>query len=120
MKRALHLLLLLGALIGLFGVQPAYATGPRMLAAPVAVSGMDADCMEMMEKERPQPVQGPCRGMTLDCIAAMGCVAPVLAITGDGAAAMPRIAEAPFYWTVAPVLAGTDLPPEQHPPTLLG
>ncbi|MCX8475863.1 MAG: hypothetical protein MT490_08720 [Sphingomonas sp.] len=120
MKRALHLLLLLGALIGLLGVQSAYASGPRMPTAPVAVSGMDADCMEMMEKERPRPVQGPCKGMTLDCIAAMGCIVPVLAISGDSADAVRRVAATPLYWTVAPVLTGTDLSPEQHPPTLRG
>ena len=120
MLRAFHLLILLGALVGLFGLEAAYAAGPRMAPAPVAASGMDADCMAMMEKQQPQPAQAPCKGMTLDCIAAMGCIVPLLAVPQDGAAAAAQPALPRLYWTITPVLAGNDPPPEQHPPTFLG
>ena len=118
MKRALHILLLLGALVGLLGVESAYALGPRMAAAPAAVSGMDADCMEMMRKA-PPPAPTPCKGMTLDCIAAMGCVVPVLVQDEAAAVAEPRAPTRQIFWPTTAVLAGSDPPPEQHPPTRL-
>jgi hypothetical protein len=120
MLRAFHLLILLGAMIGLFGLEGAYAAGPRMAPVPVAASGMDADCMAMMEKQQPQPAQAPCKGMTLDCIAAMGCIVPLLAVPQSGAGAAMQQAPALVYWTVTPTLTGNELPPEQHPPTILG
>lgn len=120
MLRAFHLLILLGALIGLLGLEAAYAAGPRMAPAPVVASGMDADCMAMMEKQQPQPAQAPCKGMTLDCIAAMGCIIPLLAIPQGGATAAAQPGPTLAYWTVTPVLTGNELPPEQHPPTILG
>jgi len=39
--------------------------------AGMAASGMSEDCMKMMAQQQ-QPVQKPCKGMTLACIAAMG------------------------------------------------
>lgn len=119
MKRAFRLLLLLGALIGLFGQQAAYATSARASVTAAAVSPMDADCMAMMEKQ-PQPTQKPCKGLTLDCIAAMGCVLPVLLRDADAPLAAPVLFPVPAYWPSTSVLAGSDLVPEQHPPTTLG
>src|SRR3546814_13459239 len=73
--------LLLGALIGLFGQAVAYASVPSAVSAPMAMSGMtdsgmSADCMKMMAQQQ-QPAQKPCKGMTLACIAALGCVVPI-------------------------------------------
>src|SRR3546814_14972444 len=80
-KRALHLFLLLGALIGLFGQAVAYASVPSAVSAPMAMSGMtdsgmSEDCMKMMAQQQ-QPAQKPCKGMNLACIAARGCVVPM-------------------------------------------
>lgn len=120
MKRVLHLLLLLGALVGLFGLQAASARTPHAVPAPAAAMPMDADCMEMMRKApQPAPMPGPCKGMTLDCIAAMGCVMPVLTHARGAELVSPPRADTQDFWTTIPVLAGTDPPPEQHPPTLL-
>ncbi len=118
MTRTLHLLLLLGALIGLFGAEGAYARGPRMAVAPAAGSAMDPDCMEMMRKA-PPAAPTPCKGMTLDCIAAMGCVVPVLVQDEATAVVAPMMAVPQFFWPSTTVLAGSDPPPEQHPPTQL-
>ena len=120
MKRILHALLLIGALIGLFGQQAAYAAGAHMVTAPVTASQMSEDCMEMMQEQQPDPAKQPCKGLTLDCIAAMGCVAPIM--LGDPAAptAPPHAHAALAFWSAIPVLAGSELPPEQHPPTNLG
>ena len=112
-------MLLVGALIGLFGAESAFALGPRAAATPAVVSGMDADCMEMMRKAPPL-APSPCKGMTLECIAAMGCVVPVLVQDETAVVAAPRAAMRQVFWTTIPVLAGSDPPPEQHPPSILG
>ena len=119
MMRAVHLLLLLGALIGLFGVESAYAMGPRTAVAPAAVAGMDPDCMEMMRKA-PPVAPSPCKGMTLECIAAMGCVVPVLVVDEVAAVAEPKAAMRQVFWPTTLPLAGSSPPPEQHPPTVFG
>ncbi len=75
--------------------------------------------MEMMQKA-PQPAQMPCKGMTLDCIAAMGCIVPVLVRDEGAALAMPRTAPVQDFWPATLVLVGSDLPPEQPPPNIPG
>lgn len=120
MKRALQLLLLFGAVLGLFGQQAAYAAGARAAAAPAAVSQMSVDCMEMMQKQQPEPAQKPCKGVTLDCIAAMGCVVPIVFKESAAAIALPQPVSALDFWPSTVVLIGNNLPPEQHPPTILG
>lgn len=119
MKRALQLLLLLGAVLGLFGQQAAFGAGAHMTAAPAAVSQMSADCMEMMEKQQPEPAK-PCKGLTLDCIAAMGCVVPIVLKEPAGPVSAPELVSAPAFWPTTAVLIGNNHPPEQHPPTILG
>lgn len=114
MKCALQLLLLFGAVFGLFGQQAAYAASERATMAPAAVSQMSADCMEMMQKQQPQP----CKGLTLDCIAAMGCAVPIV-LKEPAPMAAPQIVSALAFWPSTSVLVGNDLPPEQHPPTIL-
>lgn len=120
MKRALQLLLLMGALFGLFGQQAASAAGAHVTAAPAAVSQMSADCMEMMEQEQPAPAQKPCKGLTLDCIAAMGCVVPIVLREPAAPVAAPHLVSALAFWPSTAVLIGNNHPPEQHPPTILG
>lgn len=124
MKRTLHLLLVLGALLGLLGQAAAYASGPRTPAAPMAasttgMSTMDAECMEMMQKA-PQPAEKPCKGLTLDCIAAMGCVIPMVLRDPAAPEAVPEMFPIQAYWPAATVLVGNGLAPELHPPTILG
>lgn len=112
-------MLLLGALLGLFGQQAAYAVGAGAAIAPASVSQMDADCMEMMQKQS-QPAEKPCKGLTLDCIAAMGCVVPAL-LGGEGTPlATPQPLLVPAFLSATSVLVGSDVPPEQHPPAILG
>jgi hypothetical protein len=123
-KRALHLLLLLGALIGLLGQETAFASGPPAVSATIAMaamtdSGMSEDCMKMMAQQQ-QPAQKPCKGMTLACIAAMGCVIP-MAVRNDAPVLGAREAGPTLaFWTTTTVLRGSDLTPEPEPPTLLG
>jgi len=122
-KRAFHLLLLLGALIGLFGQAVAYASAQPVASAPMAMSevldsGLSEDCMKMMALQ--QPGQKPCKGMTLACIAAMGCVVPMV-VRNDAPALIAREADATLvFWTTTTVLRGSELTPEPEPPALLG
>lgn len=124
MKRVLHLFLLLGALIGLLGQGVAYASVPPAMPAPMTMSGMtmsgmSEDCMKMMAQQQ-QPEQKPCKGMTLDCIAAMGCVVP-MAVRNDAPALGSRPADPSLaFWPTTTVLRGSELTPEPEPPTLLG
>ena len=106
-------------MIGLFGVQAAYARGP--VAARVATAmAMDANCMAMMAKQKPAPENKPCKGLTLDCIAAMGCVAPLATADLATGIATPRIYDELAFWPTHVVLTGKSLAPDPEPPTTLG
>jgi len=119
-KHALQLLLLFGAVLGLFGQQAAYAASAHAAMAPAFISQMNTDCMEMMQKQEPQPAQKPCKGLTLDCIAAMGCVVPIIFKEPAAPMTAPQLVSALAFWPTTSVLVGNELPPEQHPPTILG
>jgi hypothetical protein len=120
-KRFLASLLLIGALIGLFGAELAFAHGVSAFAtAPAKTMAMDADCMAMMAKQQPAPKEKPCKGLTLDCIAAMGCVVPLMAANLTGSLAAPRIHGRPIFWSATTVLAGKTFAPDPDPPMNLG
>ena len=119
MKRVLHLFLLLGALVGLMGQAAAYASNPAPVSAPMAISGMSADCMNAMAQKQ-QPSGKPCKGLTLDCIASMGCVVPMVLRDASPVPASPVAHEAMAFWTTTSILYGSDLTPEPEPPTIFG
>lgn len=125
MHRLLALFLLIGALVGLFGQEMAFATASvaPMQNQSLADGSMSADCAEMMgiEQGEPAPEPGaPCTGMTFECIAKMGCAAP--------AALLPATLLNPAYrlWQPAPSvsfvtsMSGRSVSPELHPPAVLG
>lgn len=121
MQRWFSLFLLIGALVGLFGQETAYAAASAapMLDRSNAEMPMSADCAEMMGIEQ-QDRDVPCSGMSLDCVAKMGCAAPIvlipaaLAETGDVVGL-----SAPAVSLVAP-LSGRSQSPELHPPAVFG
>jgi hypothetical protein len=118
-KRSLSLLLLLGALLGLFGQAAAFAIGPRLVtpAEVTAASSMPMDCAEMPQKDAEKPM--PCKGLTLDCIAAMGCVLPVV-LGETGPLDMANDEGTPLERSsTTPVLTGRSIAPEPYPPTRL-
>lgn len=118
MKRHLRLMLLLGALLGLFGQGIAIAHVPSPAVTQTKPMSSD-DCMQMMAQAEHQKPGTPCKGMTLDCIAAMGCAVPVvLAEPSALPATLPVLVPAP------PIAASRPLParviaPEPEPPTLI-
>ncbi len=81
---------------------------------------MDANCMAMMAKPQPAPEKKPCKGLTLDCIAAMGCVVPLVTANLASGIATPRIYDELAFWPTHVVLTGKSLAPDPEPPTILG
>ncbi|WP_313807115.1 hypothetical protein [Sphingobium sp.] len=122
-KRFFSFLMLVGALVGLLGQEAAFASGPAHLSAPAAkmtvgMAQMSSDCMAMMQ-QAPQPAQKPCKGLTLDCIASMGCVIP-LASTPEPLLAGKFVYERIQHFPARiDILAGQALEPEPDPPTRL-
>lgn len=122
MKRLLHITLLLMALLGLVGQSTAMAMVPTGVTASssheataASMAGMECDDMS----GAPAPDTAPCKNITLQCIAAMGC--SPLAVT------LPAI-EAPEIVTVEPgksapsvvtSLHGRSYGPEPDPPAIL-
>jgi len=119
-RRALRLLLLFGALLGIFGQQAAFAASERVVTVPAAVFQMSPDCMEMMQDEQPQPAQKPCKGLTFDCIAAMGCIVPIILKEPAVPITAPLFVSSLAFWPTTSIFAGNEIPPEQHPPQILG
>ena len=81
---------------------------------------MSDDCMEMMAREAPQKrQQTPCKGLTLDCIAAMGCSVPM--ILGEPFAIDPSsgLSTALLWGVPAVPLSGRSIPPDPDPPSLI-
>ena len=111
--------MLLGALLGLFGQQAAYAVGPAL--APMMKASHDmpsgTDCSEMKEMQKAAH-EAPCKGLTLACIAQMGCVLPVT--MQDRPPLVVPLAVVPIaaHRAAVPLLAGRDVTPEPEPPTV--
>lgn len=118
MKRVLAIMLLLGAVFGLLGLQTAAAAASLPDLASPSVSPMSAHCMEMMGVQQPDSAKA-CNGVTLNCIFATGCAVPLMhEPVGPIASAPIRAPE--LFWIATAVLVGSDRSPEIHPPTLLG
>lgn len=112
--RLLHLFLLLTALLGLAGQTTAMATvrGHVPLASIVAM-----DCTDMAKL--PGTEKAPCKKMTIQCIAAMGC-SPVSLVVAASLSIDPPL----FHHEVSPLqlatrLATRSISPEPEPPAIL-
>lgn len=126
MKRWLSLLMLMGALLGLIGQEAAFARvmqAPKVdqVAATAAAAQMSPECAEMMglTKQKPKSDQ-PCQGMTPECIAKMGCAAPLALLPPLASDPAPEFrAMLPDIVPASP-LVGRNLSPEPEPPARLG
>ncbi len=117
--------------MGLFALEAAFASAltmhmPEQASAP---ADMSEDCAEMMgltaqseigHSDAGQQPEKPCQGLTLDCIAKMGCALP-LALVPPAMSAVQAVyrPNTPAFMPVAR-LVGRNLSPEPEPPTLLG
>lgn len=117
MTRFLRLFLLTMAAFGLFGQSTAMAMGSAHAGMPMQASLAGMDCMGMTKGTTPNGA--PCKKMTWQCIATMGC-ATAAAIEPTRAAtpviAAPRVSH---RWQIATRLLGRSYGPEPDPPSLL-
>lgn len=114
MKRFFPLLLLLGALLGLFGQGMALSAAPASLVTQAASAAAESDCMKMMQED---PAGAPCTGITLDCIAAMGCVVPFTLTNEQPALNAPVLPTTVQLASLVTPLSGRVPSPELEPPT---
>lgn len=118
MKRLLRLVLIFSALSGFFGQAMAFAQVPHRQAAEQQVARAD-DCMEAMTAAKPEKQGGPCKDITLDCIAAMGCVVPMILGEPTPLESAACISDLPL-WVDFPLLrSGRSFAPDPDPPSLI-
>ncbi len=121
MKRGPSLLLLIGALLGLLAQEAAFASAPAISMSDTAIAApaMSDDCAEMMGIDKSQGDK-PCEGLTLDCIAKMGCALPAAVVSP----AMPLAVATHIPGLLDPLpvrrLNGRTIGPEPDPPLVLG
>lgn len=111
----LRLLLVVFTLFGLVGQTAVYAMAP--LAAPavstIEVAAPSSDCagMQMADGE-----DMPCAGVTLDCIAKMGCIAPPALAPAAELSSRPVTYGTVAYAISPETAAGLTVSPEVFPP----
>ncbi|WP_089216259.1 hypothetical protein [Sphingopyxis indica] len=116
MRRALQFVLVIAALLGLFGQTMAIAASPATTAIETAApANMPMDCVGMMQGRGDNSV--PCDRMTLACIAGMGC-AMLLTLDAGQAVVTAALADmGSLGWPLMPSMEGQSATPELHPPT---
>ena len=120
-KDIFKLFLLVSAMVGLFGQDIAYASAPMQLrkVGISTVSAMSPDCAADMAAKKSVSSNSPCKGITLSCVAAMGCLPPVFVDEAKALADPFIILSDTIFWTTTnPLVSGT-VAPEDHPPSLL-
>ena len=120
LKRIFCLVMLASAPLGLFAQSAAVAVGPAYVATHSAAgtsitTKMDCSKLAPMQRESTQP----CKGLTLACIAHMGCVITVTLADPPAQLAVLAIPPMPATWHVIPDRVGRGVPPELRPPSYL-
>ena len=115
------MMLLFGALLGLFAQEAASASVPVLQSVQQASAdaAMDAACMEAMGQSD-ESSDVPCKGLTLDCIAKMGCALPLAQAPRAHRIAKKRLQNAMAFELDDKTLTGRDSGPEPDPPSILG
>ena len=110
-----RLLIVVLALFGLVGQTAVYAMAP--VAAPkVASVEVGAPSMDCAGMTMPDGETMPCEGITLDCIADMGCIAPPALASSAELSSHPVTYEPATYEALRANLAGLTVSPEIFPP----
>ncbi|HET6525491.1 MULTISPECIES: hypothetical protein [unclassified Sphingopyxis] len=121
MKRWLSFLLLFGAVLGLLGQEAAFASAPAIPASgmTIAAPAMSDECAEMMGIDKSGDGV-PCKGLTFDCIAKMGCALPPIVVSPPMMIAAAT--HVPGLLDPLPIqrLDGRTFGPEPDPPLILG
>ncbi|MBL8650679.1 MAG: hypothetical protein JNL35_09795 [Sphingopyxis sp.] len=122
MKCWLSLMLLVGAMLGLLAQEAAFASAPAMPMASettIAAPAMSDECAEMMGIDKSDD-SAPCKGLTLDCIAKMGCALPLAIATPASMLEATDHRVAPTDRLPIARLRGRSYGPEPDPPLFLG
>ena len=119
MRALLHILLLVGVLIGLA------TQGVALAAEPCPMEHFQSSAMDGMEDCCPEDGRAshdgaPCNDMTLACLAMVGC-ATLGAVASSGMTGVAgQRSGSPQFWGMATILHGRTIPPDTHPPARLG
>ena len=108
-------LIVLLALFGLAGQTAVYAMAP-VAAASVSSIEVAAPSMDCAGMTMPDGDSMPCEGITLDCIADMGCIAPPALASSAELSSHPETYERAAYDVRRSNLAGLTVSPEIFPP----
>lgn len=119
MRQALKFVLVIGVLLGLLAQTAVVTASPvdGMVAATGAPMTMSADCLKMMKSKDGKA--RPCEGMTLACIAGMGCPITFTLSSGPRPVGTPILTYQPGLWQIVSRLEGRSVQPEPHPPSPL-
>lgn len=115
-------MLLVGAMLGLLAQEAAFASAPAMPMASettIAAPAMSDECAEMMGIDKSDD-SAPCKGLTLDCIAKMGCALPLAIATPASMLEATDHRVAPTDRLPIARLRGRSYGPEPDPPLFLG
>ena len=118
MTRMIQICLLLAALGGFLGQSTAMA----MVPAPNVTGSLHAsmasmDCMDMVDPSASGKL--PCKKMTLQCMAAMGCASTAMIEAEEASLALPSVDRARSALPLAARLWGRTYAPEPDPPSFL-
>ena len=118
MTRMIHICLLLAALGGLLGQSTAMA----MVPSPIVTGSFQAsmasmDCMDMVDPSTSGKL--PCKKMTLQCMAAMGCASTAMIEAEQASLALLPVDRARSALPLAARLSGRTYGPEPDPPSFL-
>ncbi|RZL80699.1 MAG: hypothetical protein EOP66_06330 [Sphingomonas sp.] len=118
MTRLLRPFLLFMAVLGLFGQSTAMAMSPAQGVTMPMTAMATMDCGNSMMSGQMHGSM-PCKKMTLQCIAVMGCaIAPILQPVGITLSARQLDLLTPA-WTLTARLEGRTYGPEPDPPSFL-
>ncbi len=111
-------MLVIAALLGLFGQTVAIAASPATAAIEaMAPATMPMDCVGMMQGDSDKSV--PCDRMTLACVAGLCCAMPFMLHVGQPVVAETMIDAGSLAWPSTSSIEGRSTQPEQHPPNSL-
>ena len=118
MVRLFRLFLFAVAALSMSGQSAAMAMAPMSVTSvPMASMATDMNCSKMSVPGSPKKV--PCKGMTLQCIAQMGCTAPA-ALEPTAFNAVEHLQDRPSHHvTEAARMLGRSYGPLPDPPSIL-
>ena len=115
--RLFSLFLIALAALGLSGQSTAMAMAPLSITAPPMAAVTEMNCSEMPEAGSHEKV--PCKGMTPQCIAQMGCMPPAALEPDLITTGKPRLYRPLHAPTSAARLYGRSYGPLPEPPSIL-